>query len=144
MKKQELKEFFNKKIKRQKKVQFSESKKCSDCNKNVVRHRSYKHKLYCFNCYQKKIKIIGFSPCVFEREPLVFNISFFTSLTQSQHDLLLERINFLFPLRKENNRPGYAKYIRDLVLNDLEYYKEKLKGGKKICLEKKRKKKNLK
>ncbi len=87
---------------------------CDKCNKfvNINKIRRLKDSWVCFNCSRKEINIIKGTGNKFI-EPLVIRKRFWFSLTKSQNEFFENRVKELNMYKSE--------YIRELILNDMEF-----------------------
>jgi len=96
---------------------------CEKCNKNFKYLHGPERSL-CYNCYNKNR--IPNGPIIFN-EPVNKAIQANTILiTTSQFNILEKRLKYLFPLstNKTHNLPNISKYLRELILNDLQNWEE--------------------
>lgn len=98
---------------------------CDDCGRRMKTTHSYQAKRLCGVCYKKKFNIIS-GPQIFT-EPVNNTISLTVGLTASQKKIFDERVKYLFPNLNNCRR----KYLRGLILGDIENWKRKAKSKKK-------------
>ena len=98
---------------------IKQSDKCDECGKAIKKTHFYKNKSLCGMCYRRQFTIIQNYPLT---EPFNCIISFSVALTESQKKILDQRVNFLFPQKKNNRR----KYLRALILGDIEFWNTKI------------------
>ena len=94
------------------------SDKCEQCKKSIKRFHLYKNEVLCGMCYRSRFMIIH--PNTFN-EPFDQTITCYIALTETQKNVMDERIKFLFP----NKTNAKTKYLKMLLLGDLDYWEKK-------------------